>query len=821
MKKQKLQNTLSAVVLSLGLASFMVIFFYIKFVKSYDDSWEDSGQIYRVALERTLANGSLDITATNYSGLCMIVKDEIPGVESVTGFQRDIVTAYTSENYFKDANFFWCDTSFFEIFNCPFLAGNPDDPFPGIQSAVISETAALRLFGKKDPVNERFKLNEGWEFFVSGVFADIPENSHLKIDILITRKTLSYFVRNFDNKTSALKEDAVREITAAAPSSQWLWGIPQVYTYIKLQENTTPEFVGKKFSGISEKYTSHLIATGQKSKFILQPLSSIHIESHLSNELSQNTDLKTIITLWLIAILSLVMSLIIFINLQVTRVFEKAKETGLKKAFGASSYRLLSEIVLQLLIISFFGLILAVCLFFMLKGFLSGFLNLKDPLKADTLYLIRCLLLFALCAVLTSIYLGYILISKKTQFLLSEKFKQNNDGFNFRRMLILFQFTVSIGSLIATFVISRQVSYMKNKELGLKIENTAFSYTPMSMIKKQGATQKFKAFLEEVERLPEIESATLTSCVPGKEINFHSNTIYSAGHPEMRGDNFGILFTDYNFQNVFRPIILSGRLFTAEDIQGSTNLVINREACRKLGFNSPESAIGEFVNLSINDYLNIPDTPYKVCGVIEDFHQETLRKNIEPLLILNDYKWKYEVGFVSVLFNEVHENQDQFIKLRDKWQNFYPADPFSFQFTNENYKLQTRFDEKIALISMLYTVLSWILAALGLFGLATSSIQKRIKEIGIRKVCGARFLEILVMLNRAYLKLILIAFLVVAPIAWAVMHKWLENFAYRTELSWWNFIFAGVTAVGIVILTLSLQTWKAASRNPVEALRYE
>jgi putative ABC transport system permease protein len=224
------------------------------------------------------------------------------------------------------------------------------------------------------------------------------------------------------------------------------------------------------------------------------------------------------------------------------------------------------------------------------------------------------------------------------------------------------------------------------------------------MIKKIGATQKLITFLNEVSRIPGVISATVNSCVPGNEINFHSNAIYPSGNPDKSGDNFGILTIDHHFQDVFEPKIFAGQMFTDEDRSGGPKVVINMEACRRLGYESPETAIGKFVHVHVTDYLYIPDTPYLVSGVIEDFHQESPRKRIEPILLIKDYHWKYEVGFIAFRFNTSVSEQEIFGKFKDKLESFYPADPCEFQYTVDTYRLPLKDDEKLAVLSLLYTI---------------------------------------------------------------------------------------------------------------------
>jgi putative ABC transport system permease protein len=441
------------------------------------------------------------------------------------------------------------------------------------------------------------------------------------------------------------------------------------------------------------------------------------------------------------------------------------------------------------------------------------------PVKGGAL--LQFVAVFISGSILSSIYPAYILISKSGQHLLADKLLHGNDGFKLRRSLVVFQYSASIGLMITTFVIFKQVWFMKNMEVGLNLGQTAFAYTPMSMIKKEGATQKLIMFLEETIRIPGVISATVSSCVPGQEINFHSNTIYPSGSPEKSGDNYGILTIDHHFQDVFEPKILAGQMFTNEDKPGAPKVVINREACNRLGFESPDVAVGKFVQIKVNDYLSIPEAPFLVSGVIEDFHQESSRKKIESCLLIRNYQRKYEVGFISLRFEASGRDQEIIKKVREKWENFYPGDPFSFQYTNETYQFQLRNDEKLAVLSLGYTIISIVLAALGLYGLAANSSRKRIKEIGIRKINGARVSEIVSLLNRDYIKWIAISFLIAAPFAWYAMKRWLGNFAYKTELSWWFFFIAGMLAMLIALVTISWQSWKAASMNPVESLRYE
>ena len=819
-RKQKASNLLSILVLTVGMASFMLIFFYIRYEKGFDHSWADADRIYRVALNKTLPDGKISKTATNYVALGWVMADEIPGVEYSTCLWEDKIMAYTTENYMNDVRFYYGDGSFFKVFNLPFLEGDVQNPFPTIQSMVISKSAARQLFGGENALGKHFKVNEGWEFIVSGVFDDFPEDSHLKIDILGTREQLFYYMSHFDNATSSLRIDPVIKSSLPDASKSWLWNGADAFTYVKLKKGSSMAGVTAGFEPIYKKYTAKLLESGHKSEFVMQPISSIHTGANLEHELSVNMDSRVISALWVVAILSLLMSWVIFINFQITQSVERAKEMGLKKVVGASSSDLSMQIVLQSVLMNAVGMVLAFGVFFLLRKSLSHYLDLQQIIPIDLGSLLIFVSIFLLGSVLSGLYPAFILMRRKAQLLLSKNFVQKNDGFGLRRSLIVFQFAASIGLLIATSVIVRQVSFMKNKDLGLSINQTVYSYIPLSNLKKAGSAEKLKTFMEEVTRTSGVRGTTLSSSIPGKAICFHSNQIFPAKSPEKAGSNYGVLTVENHFDEVYQPRLLAGRLFAEDDRQGGNLLVLNREATAQFGFETPEAAIGKFINVSVHDYINIDKVAYQVCGVVENFHQESPRKVIEPLLIINDLRWKYDVGFISVGFDQ-KSGRDMMSALKEKWNRFYPADPFTFKFTDKTYQLQMQADEKLAGLFSAYTVLSVLLATLGLLGLASNATRKRVKEIGIRKVNGARVSEVLVLLNKDFVVWVFIAFAFAVPVSAYAMNLWLENFAYKTSLSWWIFALAGLLALGIALLTVSWQSWKAATRNPVEALRYE
>jgi putative ABC transport system permease protein len=817
--KQKLIAGLSILALTLGIASFIFIFIYIRYESSYDSFWKNSERIYRIPLEKILKNGNKTNTATNYWGLSRVLKSEIPGIEASSSLMEDVVTAHSLNNYISNAKLYYTDSSFFSVFNLYLIAGDNKNPFPSIHSAVISESAALKLFGTRSALSKHFKLNEGWEFVVDGIYKDIQANSHLKIDILISRKSLFYYLKNFNAATLELNTEHVKEAVEPSATKRGFWVNPQAYTYIRIAKNVNPLSIEAYFPRIYEKYTPHLIESGQKSKFYLQPVESIHFNSHLDHEMSVNSNHNTVIALRIIAFLILIISWIIFVNFQIVQTAEKAKEIGIKKVVGVSSPALTWQVIIQSAISNCISIVLAFILFVALRKPLYHYLDIDYHLLHISNYIWIFIILFPLGAVLTGLYPAYVLISRSAPALLKRSIL-NNDGFNLRKSLIIFQFASSIGLLIATVFIMKQVWYMKTKDIGLNLSKTVCSYTPMCNIKRPGAQEKLIRFLDEVKKLPGVSGATLSSGIPGREATYHSNTIFSVGKPEMKGDNFGILTIDHHFQEVYKPTLMAGRFFTEEDISGGNQVIISYESLKRFGFQSPGSALGKFIQVSLSDYFHIPDTTFQVCGVIEDIHLLSLRSNLEPLLLLKNYRWKYEVGYISIRMS-VNKGNSTLKAIHNKWLQFYPDNPFDFNFSEEIYGLQLAADQKLAGIFGLYAAFSILLSAIGLFGLASNVAKKRTKEIGVRKVNGARAIQILLLLNKDFIKWVAIAFVIACPAAYFAMSQWLQNYAYHTALSWWVFVFAGVIAISIALITVSWQCWRVATRNPVEALRYE
>ena len=818
--RRKFPNLRNIIILAIGMSSFMVIHFYINYENGFDNSWTDSNRIYRIALKKTLSNGDVVKSANNYSALGWVIKDEIPGIEYSTSLWEDKIMAFTPDHFIPEVKFFWGDSLFFKVFDLNFIEGDKENPFPTLQSIVISESAAKQLFGTTSAYGKSFKLNEGWEFIVSGVFSDCPSNSHLKVEILGTCNQLFYYMSHFNNSTSSLVIDPSVKSSLPNSTQAWLWSSPGAYTYVKLKKEVSPESIASGFENIYKKYTAKLIESGQKSEFIMQPVSTIHIGPNLEKEISVNIDKTTISALWIVAILTLIMSWIIFINFQITQGAEAAREIGVRKVFGASSANQALQIILQSVIINIASLFIAANIFSILRKSLSTFMGINDLIPLDVTGIVVFISLILLGSVLCGLYPAMVIVPRNAQTLLMKNFIQKNDGFGFRRALIIFQFAASIGLIASTIVIVRQVNYMKNKNIGLSISQTVYSPTPMSLIKKPGAIDKLKAFMAEADRVPGIRSTTLTSGIPGKPIEFHGSSIFPVDNPERGGSGYGILCVESHWERVYKPKILSGRLFTDDDIQGGNLLVINYEACKQLGFKSPDAAIGKFINVSVNDYLTINKVIYKICGVVDNFHQESPRKMIEPLLIINDLRWKYEVGFISVGF-DVRNGNDAMSGLKEIWSGFFPNDPFGFRYTDETYQLQLKTEKKLAVVFTLYTIVSVLLAAIGLLGLASNIARKRVKEIGIRKINGATIYQILVMMNRNFLLWIALAFIIAVPISYYAMYRWLENFAYKTTLSIWIFVLSGFTAILIAMISVTWQSWKASTRNPVEALRYE
>lgn len=666
--------------------------------------------------------------------------------------------------------------------------GKADSNFLALNHAVITEETARKYFGDENPMGKMINLDGASDFEVTGIVKSIPANSHIKFDILVSYENLIKSSRYWDNS----------------------WVSERVYTYILLAPGTNVEVLQAKLPQIPETFIGKFM---KEAFFLLEykliKLTDIHLHSSVSNELEVNGSYRSVVSLGLIAGLVLLIAFINYINLATSRSIERTHEVGLRKVSGALKKDLIFQFLTESTILNLFALIVSLLGVFLLLPFFKQIM--QSPLHMD--YLIT-ILLFFLLLVSGSLFTGLlpaIYISRFAPSLVLKGKKPTGSRWIIRlkNSLVVFQFTISVVLIIGTITIYRQINFMRHHDLGFDIEGLLVIDGPriLKANSYESYMNSLESFKNEIGALSRVSSITASSSVPGTEIK-NSRVFGIPVEGRNTEKRINIYLVDNQFFNTYGLTLLAGNNFGATIKEESNKIILNESALTYFGFENVEGTIGKILRGGSQEV--------SIKGIVNDFNQQSLKELPGPIGFMNQpanifYTIKANMKGINQLIPE----------LENIWISHYPGNPFNYFFLDDFYNEQYRADQRFSGLFLASSMLAIIIACLGLSGLSAYSITRRTKEIGIRKANGARITQVMGLLNKDFVKWVVFAIVIAAPVAWYAMYKWLQNFAYRTELSWWIFALAGILALVIALLTVSWQSWRAATRNPVEALRYE
>ena len=807
-KKKKLLSLLRFGGLAIGFAVALYIFELVAVEESYDRFWEGADNIYRVALDLEHNGEQVASSARNFRGAPYLLKEEIPGIESCCAFGQDVVTAFVDEKQFNEVNWIWSDTTFFRVFDRKILIAENDDYFGDLHGVLISESFARKLYGDENPIGKKFKVNEGWEYIVKAVFEDIPSNSHFAVDAIGSYATLFYYMSNFDNVSGVLRENPEFRYTVPNPYEARSWNAPPTYRpycYIKLAENTSIQSVIDRVPAALEKVSLPNQLVDSKLKFNFQPVRDIHLHSNLEHEFQANGSESRVRFLYITAFVVLLICAINFINLSMISTIENGKQFAIRTINGAKESGVFRLLVSENLFISIVSLAIAFVLFFIA--------NQSTKIVGINLFILAVLALILLATSVLSAVIPYLTALKGRQ----QSYLKSQTGslpgmWSGRKVLVLFQFAITTILIVGTILINKQLSFMTNYELAFKPESTMYSTSPMSMNMKPDIVPRLQSFRDEVMAIPGVNSFAVASSVPGKEANRGIDRIWVNNAEEPVSCNFSLMSVSNQYLDVFDIKLLSGRNFRDQSNWNSEEVIISKSTSERMGFKSPADAVGAI--------LRIGNSSRQVVGVFNDYHHLSLKNEIPLMIMEQNLNWNFAVGFYSINFNT--DRTAEVLKQVSKiWEKIYPGEIASFNFTDQTFAAQYDAEQRFNHLLSIGSIIALAISCIGLFAISAFDAQKRRREVGVRKVNGAKSGQILFLLNADILKWVAISFLIAIPAAWFAGEKWLEGYAYKTELSWWIFALAGVLALGIALLTVSWQSWRAATRNPVEALRYE
>lgn len=807
--RQKLLTAIQIGGLVIGFSIVIFLLVKIKYEYSYDTFWKDSQSIYRLGLDQKYEDGRAYRSARNFSGSSELLHAEVPGVVAHCNLGRDVITVYNHEKVIQDVDWFWSDTTFFGVFERKIIYKESNQLFGDVHGISISESFAKKLFGNENPLNKEITLNEGWKFLVKSVFEDIPENSHIKVDVLGSYRSLFYYMSNYNYNTQTLVENPAWTFGTPSPYNRSEWSSPTAYRphcYIRLDPKTALATVESAVIPSMKKVGLPPDLAKSAINFIFQPVASIHLHSNLSDELRSNGSTMQVNFLMIIAFVVLVVCIVNFLNLSTISAIEEHKSYSIRILHGSGKMSVFHSLLTKNLFL--YGLALLVSV-----PFASLIIRLQLPQHTIPGLIFLIMIAVVGLGAFISALIPYLSVFNTPIFLsLKGQAVALNQNWSSRKALVVLQFAISIILIICTIGIFKQMGFVMKEKLGFSGEQTVFSYTPMTMTNSPEIPGKLQTFKNEVFALSGVSSFSVSSSVPGKDIRRIQDNVLPGNSAEPFASPFNEISIDDYFLKTYNISLVAGANVGEQSNWTSDEALVNRSAAEVMGFKTPDQAIGSVFRIGQN--------AFKVKGVVENYHHVSLHYPVMPSIYLQNLQWDMSVGYYSFQLSS-SDLLGTMKNIEKIWKRLYPKDEFIYFFSNREFELQYRSDLNFKNILTSSALLALVISCLGLLSLAIFTTKRRIKEIGIRKVNGANISEVIAMLSRDFVKWVAIAFIIATPVAWYAINKWLESFAYKTDLSWWIFALAGLLALGIALLTVSWQSWRAATRNPVEALRYE
>ena len=807
--RQKLLTAIQIGGLVIGFTIVIFLLVKIKYEYSFDTFWKDSQSIYRLGLDQTYEDGRMYRSARNFEGSSEVLHAEVPGIVAHCNLGRDVITVYNHDKVIQDVDWFWSDTTFFSVFERKIIYKESNQLFGDVHGISISGSFAKKLFGNENPLNKEITLNEGWKFLVKSVFEDIPENSHIKVDVLGSYQSLYYYMRNYNNTTQTLVENPSWTYQKASPYTRSAWSSPTQYRphcYIRLDPKTEIATVESAVLPMMKKVGLPPNIEKSRINFIFQPIASIHLYSNLNDELRSNGSTMQVNFLMIIALVVLVVCIVNYLNLSTISAIEERKSYSIRILNGSGKMSLFLSLLTKNLFL--YGLALLVSV-----PIASLVIRVQLPQHTIPGLIFLIMIAVVVTGALISALIPYLSVFSTPIFLaLKGQSVALNQNWSSRKALVVLQFAISIILIICTIGIFKQMDFVMKEKLGFSGEQTVFSYTPMTMTNSPEIPVKLLTFKNEVLALSGVSSFSVSSSVPGKDIRRIQDNVLPGNSAEPFASPFNEISIDDYFLKTYDIPIIAGANIGEQSNWTSDEVLVNRSAAEAMGFKAPDEAIGSVFRIGQNTF--------KVKGVVENYHHVSLHYPVKPSIYFQNLQWEMSVGYYSFQLS----SPDLLGTMKDVekiWKRLYPKDEFIYFFANKEFEAQYLSDLNFKNILTSSALLALVISCMGLLSLAIFTTKRRIKEIGIRKVNGATISEVMAMLNKDFVRWVAIAFVIATPVAWYAMDKWLESFAYRTTLSWWIFALAGLLALGIALLTVSWQSWKAATRNPVEALRYE
>lgn len=804
MWKHKGFSLLNITGLVTGITACLMILQYVSFELSFDRFHQDFDRIYRITNDRFQQGKLIQHGTITYPAVAAAMAKDFNEVETYTTLANPGTFSLQKDRKIFEEKGVYTDDRFLSVFTFPLVAGNRATALKAPHSIIISETNAQRIFNASPDnyaalIGQTIKVDIDTEpYQITGIMKDFPAASHLKYGALMSLETLSL------------------------TWGEWIknsWESSDVWHYAKLRPGADAAALEKKFPAFSSRYFRGDKVSGSVEQFFLQPLRDVHLVSDYEYEIGKVNNGKAVWTMLIIAAFILLIAWINYINLATARSLERAREVGVRKVAGATSGQLIGQFLSESVLLNVLALALGIGLAVVLQPVLNNVIGkpLSFALLVGAGYGGKSFALmlggvFLLGILLSGCYPAFALTSFKAVQVLKGSFKRSAKGAWVRQSLVVFQYTASMVLIVGTFIVFKQLKFMREGNLGFDMDQVLVIRGPQLTLWDSTSIDRINSFKTELERIPAVQSATASGNVFGNKLG-RSFNVKRVGSGDQKGVTFARMPVDGDFFDTYKIPVIAGRNFlrtdSNQDPRKVTNAILNESAARLLGFaNAPEATGQKFV---------LQGKEWEIIGVVADFHQQSLKHSIEPIVFAPFYSL---AGYFSMKINAADPARS-IATVREQYNAFFPGNNFDYFFMDERFNEQYKDDQVFGKVSSFFSLLAVLIASLGIFGLSSYTITQRTKEIGVRKVLGASTSGIVALLSKDFLKLVLFAIVIGAPIAWYGVDQWLSDFAYRIHIEWWMFMIAAAVSLLIAFASVSFQSVRAALMNPVRSLRNE
>ncbi|MVM33064.1 FtsX-like permease family protein [Spirosoma sp. HMF4905] len=780
--------------LALGLATCMLISLFVLDELSYDRFNEKADRIVRVIFKGSIQGGKMN-EAHVMPPVAKTLKADYPEVLESTRLRQGGAPLITiGDKTFKDNAIAYVDSNFFQVFTLPLLQGDAKTALIRPNTAVITQAMAQKYFGNENPIGKVLTI-KGWNtgYQITGVIDKVPTNAHFHFDLFISMAS------HPDAKSNS-------------------WMTSEFHTYLVLPKGYDYQQLEAKMPQVVEKYMAPQLQQamgmtlaqfrqkGNDIGLFLEPLTDIHLHSEMTQNLEAGSDIRYVYIFGAVALFMLLIACINFMNLSTAGASKRAKEVGIRKVLGSVKMALANQFLIESLLLTAIALLLAIGLVYMALPLFNQLAGKELTLNFTTnAWLLPSLLILGLLVgVLAGSYPAFFLSSFKPIAVLKGKFTSSRNSIGLRSGLVVFQFFISISLMVGATVVYRQLSYIQNKKLGYDKDQVLV--LPETWL----LGQKEDVFRNQIMQDPRVVNVSTSGYLPAGPSNNNNFTVY----PETNSTQLIKTLrydVDYNYIPTLGMQMATGRNFSQQYGTDSSGVILNETAAKTFGWG--DKALGHTITNANNEGRK---ATYRVIGIVKDFHFKSMHEQIAPLVMVLGHN----SGTVIVKV-KTKDISGLLASMKQQWTQLMPDAPFAYSFLDERFMATYRAEQKIGSILGIFAGLTIFVACLGLFGLATFTAEQRTKEIGVRKVLGASVGSIVALLSKDFLKLVAIAIVIAVPVAWYAMSRWLEDFAYKIDISWWVFALSAVLSVGVALLTVSFQSVKAALMNPVKSLRSE